>query len=105
MLESNLSRNTNKEALMIRPRSWKLRRPLRSMLALTLLTQLFLPLAVLSQTEQARILGTIRDQSKAIIQGATIRVQNDRTGEERLVKSGDYGHNFTSYLNTSYNAR
>lgn len=86
---------------MIRPRSWKLRRPLRSMLALTLLTQLFLPLAVLSQTEQARILGTIRDQSKAIIQGATIRVKNDRTGEERIVTSGDDGTYLVSNLKPS----
>ena len=76
---------------MIRPKPRDVRRSLRSMLALTLLTQILLPAAVLSQTDMARMLGTVRDQSKAIIQGANIFVKNERTGEERNVTTGEDG--------------
>ena len=41
---------------MIRPKPRDVRRSLRSMLALTVLTQLLLPAAVLSQTDMARML-------------------------------------------------
>ena len=76
---------------MIRPKPRVVNRSLRSMLALTLLTQLLLPAAVLSQTDMARMLGTVRDQSKAMIQGAIILVKNERTGEERSVTTGEDG--------------
>lgn len=69
----------------------ELRRSLGAMLALTLITQLFLPAAVFSQSDQGRIAGTVRDQSKAVIAGATVSAKNERTGETRTVTTNDQG--------------
>ena len=69
----------------------RLRRSLGALLALTLAVQLFLPAAVLSQTDQGRLVGTVRDQTKAVIPGASVSVKNERTGEERTVTTNDQG--------------
>ena len=86
---------------MSRSRNPQLRRSLGSMLALTLLVQLFLPAAVLSQTEQARMLGTVRDSHKAGIQSATVIVKNERNGEERSVTTADDGAYLVTNLKPS----
>ena len=78
-------------------RNPQLRRSLGGMLALTLAVQLFLPVAVLSQTDQGRMVGTVHDQNKALIPGAKVTVKNDQTGEERSALSNDEG----SYLITN----
>ncbi len=36
-----------------------------------------------AQTDQGRFTGTVRDQSNAFVGGATVKVKNERTGEER----------------------
>ena len=69
----------------------ELRRSLGAMLALTLITQLFLPAAVFSQSDQGRVAGTVHDQSKGVIAGATVTVKNERTGETRTVTTNDQG--------------
>jgi hypothetical protein len=39
----------------------------------------------LAQTDQGRIVGTVRDQNNAVIPGATIVIKNKRTGEDRSI--------------------
>ena len=38
-----------------------------------------------AQADQGRFTGTVRDQSNAFVGGATVKVKNERTGEERVV--------------------
>jgi len=44
-----------------------------------------------SQTDTARIVGTVKDSSGGIIPGATITVISDKTGQERTVLSNELG--------------
>ncbi|MGB9234749.1 MAG: carboxypeptidase-like regulatory domain-containing protein [Terriglobales bacterium] len=44
-----------------------------------------------AQTSQGRILGTIRDTSGAVVQGATVTVTNTATGISREVTSSNAG--------------
>src|SRR6516162_1820487 len=44
-----------------------------------------------SQTDTARIAGTVKDSSGGIIPGVTISVISDKTGQERTVLSGEQG--------------
>ncbi len=69
----------------------RLRHSLGAMLVLTFLAQLFLPAAALSQADQGRLVGTVRDQTKAVIQGASVTIKNELTGEERTVTTNDQG--------------
>ncbi|HWQ36490.1 MAG TPA: carboxypeptidase regulatory-like domain-containing protein [Blastocatellia bacterium] len=48
-------------------------------------------LTALAQTDQARVTGIIKDQSRAVIPGATVTVKNERTGEERTTTSNEQG--------------
>ena len=41
------------------------------------------PAPAFAQGEQGRIAGIVRDQSDAFVAGATVKVKNERTGEER----------------------
>jgi hypothetical protein len=43
------------------------------------------------QTDQARIIGTVRDQNGALVTGTSIVVKNERTGEERSATSNAEG--------------
>ncbi|HTG16871.1 MAG TPA: hypothetical protein VK747_16610, partial [Blastocatellia bacterium] len=54
-----------------------------------LAVQLLIPIAGFAQTDQGRITGTVRDQTKAVIAAATVAVKNERTGEERTVTKND----------------
>src|SRR5262249_18651716 len=45
----------------------------------------------MAQVDQGRIAGTVKDQTGAVIPGVEINIKNDRTGEERMVVSGDKG--------------
>ncbi len=47
--------------------------------------------AASAQTEQAHIIGTIRDANNAVVPGAAVTVRNERTGEERTVTTNDEG--------------
>jgi hypothetical protein len=53
---------------------------------------LLMGVAIFGQGDQARISGTVRDQSGAVIPGATITVKNERTGEVRTTTSQTDGN-------------
>lgn len=55
-----------------------------------LLSAVALP-ATASAQNDARIVGSVRDQSGGFIQGATVRVKNDKTGDERTVSTNAEG--------------
>jgi hypothetical protein len=59
-------------------------------LRITLLGALALPL-VFSQTDSARMTGTVTDASGAVIPAASITVKNERTGQERKVPADEHG--------------
>jgi hypothetical protein len=56
-----------------------------------LATLLLCPLRSFAQTDQGRIVGTVRDPNNAVVRGATVAVHNDRTGEERTVITNEDG--------------
>src|SRR6266487_6156186 len=45
-----------------------------------------------AQTDQGRFTGTVRDSSTAFVPGATVKVKNERTGEEREVMTNAQGY-------------
>ena len=59
--------------------------------ALALTAQLMFASIGFAQTDQGRIAGTVHDQSKGVITGATVTVKNERTGETRTVTTNDQG--------------
>jgi hypothetical protein len=63
----------------------------RASLAAVLLAALLVPTPATAQTDQARIVGAVLDQSGAFVPGATVTLRNERTGEERKVVVGDDG--------------
>ncbi|MEK6304409.1 MAG: carboxypeptidase regulatory-like domain-containing protein [Acidobacteriota bacterium] len=76
------------------------------MLVAALAIQLLIPIGGIAQTDSGRISGTIRDQAKAVVQGASVTVKNERTGEERTVTTNDQGSYLVSNLKPSaYSAR
>ncbi len=44
-----------------------------------------------AQTDQGRIVGTVRDQNGGLVPGASVVVKNDRTGEERTATANGEG--------------
>ena len=56
-----------------------------------LVLSLTLPVVVAAQTHRASLRGTIYDENKAIIPGATINLKSVATGETRSTTSGDDG--------------
>src|SRR5947199_6662368 len=60
------------------------------------LTALFLvamsAAAAMAQTDQGRFTGTVRDSSNGFVAGATVKVKNERTGEEREVLTNQQGY-------------
>ncbi|HYV04463.1 MAG TPA: carboxypeptidase regulatory-like domain-containing protein, partial [Blastocatellia bacterium] len=76
-------------------------RMISPMLVAALAIQLLIPIGSLAQTDSGRISGTVRDQAKAVIQGASITIKNERTGEERTVTSNDQGSYLVSNLKPS----
>src|SRR5262245_20692691 len=69
-------------------------------LAAVTLTAL-LPVAAAAQSDAGRISGTVRDQSNAIVAGATVTVTNEKTGEARTVQSNDQGYFLVAPLKPS----
>jgi len=45
-----------------------------------------------AQTDQGRFTGTVRDSQSAFVAGATVKVKNERTGEEREVLTNQQGY-------------
>src|SRR4030095_2279670 len=62
---------------------------------------LLLTVAVFGQGDQARISGIVRDQSGAVVPGATVTVRNDRTGEVRTATSTQDGNYAVTSLKPS----
>ena len=69
------------------------------------LTTLFLvavwAATAMAQTDQGRFSGTVRDSSNAFVAGATVRVKNERTGEERQVLTNEQGYFLVGSLKPS----
>jgi len=72
---------THKEKSMSNIRFRQLRSLTRLILAIAAL--LLMQITLIAQSDQGRITGTVRDQTGAVIPGATIVVKNERTGDER----------------------
>ena len=53
------------------------------------------------QVDQGRFSGTVRDQTNAFVPGASVKVKNDRTGEERLVLTNQQGYFLVGSLKPS----
>ena len=67
------------------------RRWLSMTLTLALAVSALVPTVAFGQINSAQITGIIRDQNKAVIQGAAITIKNERTGEERTVTTNEEG--------------
>jgi hypothetical protein len=59
--------------------------------ALLLSGVFFAPTSASAQTDQARVVGAVIDQTGAFVQGATVTLRNERTGEERKTVVGEDG--------------
>ena len=59
-----------------------------------------LPTLAAAQAD-GRISGSVRDQSGALVGGATVKVKNDKTGEVRAALSNDQGFFIVSPLKPS----
>ncbi|MBV9209059.1 MAG: TonB-dependent receptor, partial [Acidobacteria bacterium] len=57
---------------------------------------------VSAQTDQGRIVGTVTDVNGAVVQGATVVVQNIRTGEERTATATEEGYYQVASLKPSF---
>src|SRR5437868_3758747 len=62
-----------------------------SKVVLFIVVLLLLVSTVFGQADQGRIGGTVKDSTGAVILGVSIRIKNDRTGEERTAITGDVG--------------
>ncbi|MGA9996150.1 MAG: TonB-dependent receptor [Pyrinomonadaceae bacterium] len=60
-------------------------------LTIALMALLLMQAATFAQTDTGRITGTVTDQQGGLVQGATVVVKNDRTGEERTAVSTEDG--------------
>lgn len=76
-------------------------RALSILITLTIGVQLLLAPVSLAQTDQGRLAGTVHDQSKAVIAGASVTVKNERTGEERTVNTDEQGYYLATNLKPS----
>src|SRR2546423_1645707 len=74
---------------MIRQQSQRLCRLF--VLALALAFQFATGTVTFAQTDQGRITGTVKDQSGAVVTGASVTVRNERTGDERTTTSNEQG--------------
>src|ERR1035438_5123416 len=63
---------------------------LTKVLRFTLLGAMALPL-VFSQTDSARMTGTVTDASGALVPAASVTVKNEKTGQERKVSADEHG--------------
>jgi hypothetical protein len=79
-----------------------MKKTLNAMWGLALVMAVFLtaPSSALAQSD-GRFVGTVRDQTGALIPGATVVVKNERTGEERTVVTDAQGRYVISNLRPS----
>ena len=57
--------------------------------------------AAFAQTDQSRVVGTVSDSVGAVVPGAIIVVKNEKTGEERTIKTNEEGSYFVTALKPS----
>src|SRR5262249_20042448 len=73
-----------------------------SLISISLILALFMQVALqtiaFAQSDVGRITGTVRDQNNAVIQGATVTVKNEKTGEERTITTTEQGTYLASTL-------
>jgi hypothetical protein len=87
---------------MNNPKNKRLSQLLGAMLTIALLLQPFFQTAAIAQTDQGRIVGTVVDQSEAIVAGAIVTVKNERTGDTRTATSTDKGQYIVTALKPSF---
>ena len=63
-----------------------------------IICSLFVGSVVLAQTDTGRIIGTVVDQTGAVVAGAKVSLKNERTGEQRDVVSNESGLYFATNL-------
>jgi carboxypeptidase family protein len=56
---------------------------------------------LIAQVDQGRIAGTVRDQSNAFAAGTSVKLTNERTGEERTATTNDKGYFLVTGLKPS----
>jgi hypothetical protein len=95
-----ISANSQEET-MIKQEHKRIYRLISFMLMFALIAQIFLQASVFAQTDQGRIVGTVRDQSGAVVAGSTITIKNERTGETRTTVSTDQGQYLVTALKPS----
>ena len=78
-------------------------RPFRQLIycVLVVATVFLIQVPAQAQTDQSRIGGVVTDANGAIVQGASVLVRNERTGEERTATSTDSGSYIVSALRPS----
>ncbi|HJQ26121.1 MAG TPA: TonB-dependent receptor [Blastocatellia bacterium] len=76
-------------------------RTLSFMMALMLAAQLLLQSTAIAQSDQGRLVGTVRDTHNAVVAGATLTIKNERTGEERSINSTEQGQYLVTNLKPS----
>jgi hypothetical protein len=86
---------------MSKQKNKRLSQLLGAMLTVALLLQPFFQIAAIAQTDQGRIVGTLRDQSGAVVAGGNITIKNERTGETRTTVSTDQGQYLVTALKPS----
>src|SRR5918911_2049468 len=59
-------------------------------------------LTAAAQTDQGRIVGTVKDANGAIVPGASVLVKNERTGEERTATTNASGYYVITSLKPSF---
>lgn len=70
--------------------------------AALLTTQFFLQGVALAQVAEARIVGTVYDQNRSAIAGATVSIKDERTGQERTAKTNQTGQYIIAALKPSF---
>ncbi len=71
------------------------------LVALILVVPMLVPYSASAQSEQARITGTVKDINGALVQGASVVVRNERSGEERTATTDQAGHYLLAALRPS----
>src|SRR4051794_30574444 len=61
-----------------------------------IICSLFVGSVLLAQTDTGRIIGTVVDQTGAVVAGAKVSLKNERTGEQRDVVSNESGLYFAT---------
>jgi len=70
-------------------------------IVLTFAFAILVQLSASAQSDQGRLVGTVKDANGAIIPGASVLVKNERTGEERTATTNESGYYIIGSLKAS----